>query len=142
MTKRHIDVTQEAGAAFFSQEIEGEVYMLNLLRFRATADYTASPELAPDTPISGAEAYKRYMKHAAPFLAESGGSVVFFGESGSFLIGPPDEHWDRVMLVRQQSLSDFLAFASNKAYQAILGHRIAALEDSRLLPIMPGTLTP
>lgn len=40
--------------------------MLNLLRFRAAADYSASPELAPETPISGAEAYCRYIAHAMP----------------------------------------------------------------------------
>jgi hypothetical protein len=40
------------------------------------------------------------------------------------------------MLVRQNSLSDFMAFASNQEYLAGLGHRTAALEDSRLLPIV------
>jgi hypothetical protein len=39
------------------------------------------------------------------------------------------------MLVRQSSVASFLAFASHDAYLAGLGHRTAALEDSRLLPL-------
>ncbi len=39
------------------------------------------------------------------------------------------------MMVRQSSAEAFLAFASNPAYLAGMGHRTAALEDSRLLPL-------
>jgi hypothetical protein len=41
------------------------------------------------------------------------------------------------MLVRQSSVSDFMAFAANTAYLAGIGHRTAAVEDSRLLPLVP-----
>jgi hypothetical protein len=40
------------------------------------------------------------------------------------------------MLVRQSSVASFMAFASNTAYLAGLGHREAAIEDSRLLPLV------
>jgi hypothetical protein len=39
------------------------------------------------------------------------------------------------MMVRQTSVESFLAFASHKAYLAGMGHRTAALEDWRLLPL-------
>ena len=39
------------------------------------------------------------------------------------------------VLVRQRDVAAFLAFASNAEYLAGLGHRTAALEDSRLLPL-------
>jgi hypothetical protein len=39
------------------------------------------------------------------------------------------------MLIRQSSVSDFVAFASNHEYLAGIGHRTAVLEDSRLLPV-------
>jgi hypothetical protein len=71
-----------------------------------------------------------------PFLKESGGNIVFLGKGGRYLIGPQDEQWDLVMLIRQKSLSDFMTFASNQEYLAGLGHRTAALVDSRLLPII------
>ena len=60
---------------------------------------------------------------------------MFLGSGGSFLIGPEHEKWDLVMLVRQSSAESFLAFAENKDYLAGLGHRTAAVEDSRLLPL-------
>jgi hypothetical protein len=71
-----------------------------------------------------------------PYLRESGGDLLFLGHGGHFLIGPPDERWDMVMLVRQQSVASFMAFASHEAYLAGIGHRVAALEDARLLPLL------
>ena len=135
-TKTYLDPTQESGRAFFMRGITGSVVMLNLLRFRETADYSASPELALPEPITGVVAYKLYMEHTLPFLKESGGEVIFYGEGGNFVIGPPNERWDAVMLVRQRSVNDFMAFASNPDYLPGMGHRTAALEDSRLLPII------
>lgn len=131
----YLEPTQSAGRAFLARALPGEVVMLNLLRFREIADYSAAPQLAPAKPISGAEAYDRYIDHALPHLRESGGDVLFMGEGGAFLIGPEGERWDRIMLVRQNSVGAFMAFANHAAYLAGIGHRIAALEDSRLLPL-------
>ena len=136
MAERFLDPTQESDAALFSRDITGEVVMLNLLWFREVADYADNPELAPDEPISGREAYQKYIDHTLPFLNVTGGEILFLGEGGSYLIGPQEERWDCVMLVRQASLSDFMAFASDQAYLAGMGHRTAALEDSRLLPLV------
>jgi len=89
--------------------------MLNLLRFREVADYSRAPHLAPPEPISGTAAYERYIEHTLPFLQASGGNVIFLGKGGTFLIGPTEERWDAAMLVRQRSVGDFMAFASNPA---------------------------
>jgi hypothetical protein len=127
----------EAGARqFLERGIRGPVAMLNLLRFRDEADYSAFPELAPPSPISGRAAYDRYVRHTIPFLNDAGGSLELFAVGGHYFVGPADERWDLVMLVRQASVADFLAFASNQAYLGGVGHRTAALEDSRLLPIV------
>lgn len=127
--------TIQAGRKFVRRGLQGEVIMLNLLRFREKADYSKAPELAPESPIRGAEAFDRYLRHTLPFLHQSGGDLMFLGSGGSFLIGPEHEKWDLVMLVRQSSAESFLAFAENKDYLAGLGHRTAAVEDSRLLPL-------
>jgi hypothetical protein len=132
----YLEPTQEAGRKFFTRDISGGVVMLNLMRFRSIADYSSNPALAPVTPISGEAAYHLYMEHTLPFLEASGGEVLFYGKGGAFLIGPGDERWDAAMLVRQSSVASFLAFASNKDYQSGIGHRLAALEDSRLLPLI------
>jgi hypothetical protein len=131
----YLEPTQDAGAAFVRRGMAGPVVMLNLLRFRAVADYSAAPHLAPPEPVSGECAYELYIAHTMPFLMASGGEVLFDGAGGPFLIGPEDERWDRAMLVRQAGAGGFLAFAQNPAYLAGLGHRTAALLDSRLLPL-------
>ena len=132
----YLDPSDENARRLFERGIEGPVTMLNLLRFRAVADYSAFPGLAPPEPISGSAAYDRYVRHTIPFLTASGGSVVFFGTGGHNFVGPASERWDLVLLIRQSSVSDFFAFASNEEYLAGIGHRTAALEDSRLLPVV------
>ena len=116
--------------------ISGPVVMLNLLRFRETADDSASPEPAPEAPISGLDAFLRYYEHTLPFLQASGGEVLLLGDGGPWLIGPPDERWDMAMLIRQASVEAFIAWNSDAAYLAGIGHRTAALADSRLLPLV------
>ena len=131
----YIEPSNENGRRFFGRGFTGPVTMLNLLRFREWADYSTFPELAPLEPISGREAYDRYVGHTLPFLAAVGGDVRFLGDGGSYLIGPEDERWDVVMLVRHVSVQAFMGMAESVDYLAGIGHRVAALEDSRLLPI-------
>jgi len=135
----YLEPTQESGRDFFLRGITGPVVMLNLLKFRPIADYSAAPQLAPKEPISGEQAYRLYVAHTLPFLEASGGKVLFFGRGGKYLIGPSSEEWDMVMLVQQDSTASFMAFASNQDYLAGLGHRTAALVDSRLLPMVAET---
>ena len=135
-SQTYLEPTQESGRALLARSIVGSVVMLNLLRFRAVADYSSNPELAPSTPITGEAAYRLYMAHTLPHLKASGGEILFFGQGGPFLIGPSDERWDAAMLIRQASVQSFVAFASNRDYLSGIGHRLAALEDSRLLPLV------
>jgi hypothetical protein len=82
--KSYIEPTQAAGRALMQRELRGPVVMLNLLRFRAVADYSAFPDIAPAAPISGAEAYERYMEHTMPFLQESGGEYCSSARAAHF----------------------------------------------------------
>ncbi|MDH5505487.1 MAG: DUF1330 domain-containing protein [Acidimicrobiia bacterium] len=157
--RRYIDPTEQQGRALFTRGIQGPISMLNLLRFRHIADYSAHPSLAPDTQVSGKHAYAIYSRHTLPYLEALGGSVVLAGEAQpfligpadetwdlamvvrhrsleAFLIGPADETWDLAMVVRHRSLEAFLSMATDPGYLAGIGHRQAALEDSRLLPII------
>lgn len=137
---RYLVPSEESFAAVLGQGIEGPVTMLNLLRFNAIADYSASPDLAPSEPITGAAAYRRYIDGASAVVASAGGEVTLLGVGGAFIIGPLDEHWDAVLIVKQESLEAFGKFTSDPAYLAVAGHRTAALEDSRILPIVEGGL--
>jgi len=133
--KTYIHPTQEAGKAYFTKKSEGSIIMLNLLKFREIADYSQSPELAPENRISGKEAYQLYAKHTFPLLKLAGSEVILQGKTDNFLIGPEDEKWDMILLVKHESAAKFMEFATDKKYLAGAGHRTAALEDSRLLPI-------
>jgi uncharacterized protein (DUF1330 family) len=132
----YLEPTQESGRDFFLRGITGPVVMLNLLKFRPVADYSSAPQLAPATPISGEQAYRLYIAHTLPYLEESGGRILFLGRGGKYLVGPSAEEWDMVMLVQQESTASFMAFASHQGYLAGIGHRTAALSDSRLLPMV------
>lgn len=65
--------------------------MLNLLRFREVADYSVEPGLAPVKPISGREAFQKYIRHTLPYLHESGGELMMLGDGWKYLIGPKQE---------------------------------------------------
>ncbi|MCU1351405.1 MAG: hypothetical protein JWM05_614 [Acidimicrobiales bacterium] len=136
----YLDPSDESAIAFIERGISGPLIMMNLLRFREWADYSATPELAPGVPTSGRDAYDHYVRHTVPFLSASGGSVEFFGTGGPWFVGPSHERWDLVMMIRQASVHDFLAFASNEAYLSGVGHRTAAVEDARMLPVSSSAL--
>lgn len=134
--KTYIDATQEAGMTFFKKNLQGPVTMLNMLRFKEVADYSQFPHLAPKNPISGRDAYQAYMEATMPFLKEAGSEVLFAGKGDHFLIGPEQEQWDYVLLVKHASAMRFMEFARNEAYLKIARHRTAALADSRLPPLV------
>ena len=131
----YLEPTQDAGRYLLKRGISGEIIMLNSATPAEVANYAANPELAPAQPITGAEAYDRYIAHTFPYLIESGGDFLFLGEGGPFLIGPEGERWDRALLVKQSSVQAFMAFSRDTEYLAGLGHRTAAVEDARLLPL-------
>ncbi|MBS8225047.1 DUF1330 domain-containing protein [Vannielia litorea] len=132
----HIDPTEEAALAFVRRNPQGPLVMVNLLRFRAQADYAQAPGLG-GAGRSGREAYGLYEAAIQPLLEASGGEVLFDGVGGGWFIGPEAERWDRVLMVRQASLEAFFAFAQMPEAQVAAAHRRAALEDSRLLPVLP-----
>ena len=40
-----------------------------------------------------------------------------------------------VLLIRQKSVDSFIAFATNQDYMKGIGHRVAAVRDSRIVPL-------
>lgn len=82
---RYTEPSQRAGMRFMQQGIKGSIVMLNLLRFRDVADYTANPELTPEVPISGAEAFNRTPSH---FSVKTEVKWCFLAMAESFLLDP------------------------------------------------------
>ncbi len=104
------------------------ILMLNLLRFKERADGVDAAD-----GISGREAYERYALAVVAHLERVGGRVLHMAAPGASVIGPPDQDWDMLLLVRYPSRQAFLAMVADPEYQAIHGHRAAALADSRLV---------
>ena len=133
--EKHIEVKPEAGKDFYQNfHDKGKVVMLNLLRFKAVADYTNLEAIKPAEAISGETAYQLYMEYTLPELEKAGSRILYYGNSRNFLIGPVSEKWDAVLLVEHEPVLKFMDFAQNEEYLKTAGHRTAALEDSRLLP--------
>jgi uncharacterized protein (DUF1330 family) len=129
-----VEPTEAQLAVVGGLDADRPVVMLNLLRFRDVADYSEHPDLAPPAPISGAEAYQRYGEGAQVHLGEIGASVEHLASCGPTVIGPEGERWDVMLLVRYPDPAAFLAMVTKPEYQALAGHRAAALADSRLIP--------
>jgi hypothetical protein len=128
--------TPEAAQDMMRRLPDGPFVMLNLYRLREIADYSANPELAPATSVSGRELFDRYAATMDRHLADVGAQRVFLADGGPCLIGPPGERWDVVQLVRYPSLEAFVALGSNGEVQAGFPHRFAMLEDSRVIPLL------
>lgn len=131
-----VEPTTSQIQAFAAQaDATAPVIMLNLLRYRKQADYTNHPD---ELPCSGREAYHRYAAKALSCIESVGGNVCFGGVAQTVVIGPEDEQWDDVRLVKYPSRQAFFDMLSSEQYRSIGFHRTAALDDSRLVAITPG----
>lgn len=110
------------------------VDMLNLLRFR---DQSAYPSDFAAEPCSGAEAYGRYGKAVSPMLESRGAHAIWQSRQAAMLIGPQDKDWHLAVVMRYPTAAAFLDMVTSAEYNAIVTHRTAALEDSRLIAFRP-----
>ena len=108
--------------------------MINLLRYRAQAAY---PKGAEAEPCSGREAYARYGAVAARTVAQVGGEILWMARAEQVVIGPEDEAWDDVVLVRYPSREAFRKMIGLVEYQEAIVHREAGLADTRLIATSP-----
>ena len=108
----------------------GPLIMINMLRFRPTANYEKYPD---QQSCSGKEAYDRYGEGVFPLLAELGAKPVWMADVESVFIAPEQEQWDQIILIQWETTGAFKALMANEDYHRVAFHRDAALEDSRLI---------
>jgi uncharacterized protein (DUF1330 family) len=128
MTAHTIDPTADQLRALAGSPDTGPIVMLNLLRFKDLADGTDAAGA-----ITGRAAYERYGAEVASHLQRVGGSLVWMSDCRQGVIGPADEAWDMILLVRYPSRRAFLEMIADPGYQASHRHRAAGLLDSRLV---------
>jgi uncharacterized protein (DUF1330 family) len=117
---------------------DGPIVMVNLLKYRALADYPVDKSEAKER-LSGQDAYRRYGANALKQLARVGASIVWGGAQSLVFIGGPEQEWDEVVCVRYPSRQAFLGMISNPDYLAGTYHRDAGLERTGLLCCSAGT---
>ena len=109
---------------------DGQAFaLINLLLYKEWADY---PEGTVTEKLTGQQAYERYAELIIPMIKQVGGVPMWRGDFGINLIGPEDERWDEILIMQYPARSAFEQMINDPEYQAIVFHRTAAVEDSRL----------
>ena len=127
-----VDPSREQFKAFMEISDDGPIWMLNTIRLRDKAAYEDGRD------ASGAEAYAAYGRESEKFFKGVGGKIAWSGRPQHVLIGPDDERWDVCFVAEYPSAAAFGEMVKDPGYQAIVHHRQAAVEDSRLIRIKPG----
>ena len=129
-----IDPTRDQVRNLRDHGSDGPVVMMNLLKFRETAEYPAEMAIAP---CSGQEAYARY-QHAFTVAvgAISQAEILYEGPCEQVFIGQAEAEsadWDKLLLVRYPTRKHFLAMMADNSYRDALVHRYAGLERTVLI---------
>ena len=119
----------EQFAAYAASDLEGEVVMLNLLKYKPKAS---------DGGGTGEDAYRRYSQEVLDMVKAQGGHVVWMGSPRHVFIGDVDENdWDAVALVSYPSRQHFLDMISTPSYKDSHKHRESGLERTVLIACEP-----
>lgn len=119
-------ITKEQFKAFFETDHGKPISMVNLLKFKETAEYPADHELHGKK-ISGAEAYGTYAVEVEKILNGFGGGIIFSGKVERLTLGQIDELWDLVAIANYPSKKHMAEMVMSPEYQAIEVHRNAGL---------------
>lgn len=119
---------------FFGAPEDGPFVMVNLLKFKAHAEY---PD-GSDAHLTGAQAYARYGEEVRKLVERLGGKIRYQGRVSGLLLGEVEELWDAVALAEYPSLAAFQAMALSPAMHAIEHHRKAGLAGQLNIRTTPG----
>jgi len=120
--------------AFFGGAEDGPFVMVNLLKFKARAEYADGS----DAHLSGAEAYARYGEAVRKLVEGLGGQIRYSGHVTGLLLGEVEDLWDMVALAEYPSLAAFREMAMSPAMHAIEHHRKAGLAGQLNIRTKPG----
>ena len=108
---------------FMEPASEEPICMVNLLKFKAKAEY----EDGRDTDLTGREAYALYEEGVKKLLQEIGGGIGFEGDVERLALGEVEELWDVVGLAVWPSRGAMFKVMQSPEMQAISVHRSAGL---------------
>lgn len=120
--------------SFFAAPEDGPFVMVNLLKFKARAEY---PD-GSDSHLTGREAYARYGEAVSRLVEGVGGRIRYSGQVTGLLIGEVEDLWDTVALAEYPSLAAFHQMAMSPEMHAIEHHRLAGLAGQLNIRTKPG----
>ncbi len=121
-------------AEFFGTPEDGPFVMVNLLKFKAQAQYADGS----DRHLTGAQAYARYGEGVSKLVAALGGRVLYSGGVTGLMLGEVEDLWDAVALAEYPSLAAMQKMATSPEYAAIHHHRDAGLAGQLNIRTKPG----
>jgi uncharacterized protein (DUF1330 family) len=113
-------------AALLASTETGPVVMVNLLKFKDRAD-------APDTGMSGIDAYAKYAKEMVGIVESGGGRMIWSGRVTGMVLGESDVDFDMIALVEYPSRQAFAQVVGDARVQQIAVHRAAGLNGQWLI---------
>lgn len=101
----------------------GPIYMVNLLKFRARAEY---PD-GRDSDLTGEQAYAIYARGVTELLKEHGAALTFAADVERLTLGEVEDLWDKVAIARYPSRAAMREMTQSPRMQEIGVHRAAGL---------------
>jgi len=118
--------TQEQIQALLADSDDQPVVMVNLLRFKESAD-------EPNGGVSGEDAYRRYAEKMIALVLSKGGRLIWSGRLDSQVIGEGGESFQMIGLLEYPSRKAFVEITTHPDFQEIGLHRASGLEGQWLL---------
>ena len=118
-----ISPTPEQLEGFLDQEAKAAIYMLNLLSFKARAEY----EDGRETKLSGKEAWQIYASGVAKVITQVGGYIGFGADVKRLMLGEVETLWEHVAIAMYPSRAAMLEMIQMPEYAEISVHRTAGL---------------
>lgn len=115
--------TSEQVEGFLTPAAEGPIFMVNLLKFKALAEY----EDGRQTELTGREAYYIYARGVAEVIQQVGGRLCFGAEVERLMLGEVEELWDQVAIAMYPSRTAMFEMIQLPEYAEISVHRSAGL---------------
>ena len=108
---------------FLEEGHDEPIFMVNLLKFKDTAEYPDKRE----SNLSGKEAYAIYSQEVVGHLEKVGGKPIFGSEVTRLMLGEVEDLWDQVAIAMYPNRKSMLKMISDPDYIKSAQHRVAGL---------------
>lgn len=133
--ENNLHPSAEQMEAFQKPGPDGPIFMVNMLKFKAKAEY----EDGRETSLTGQEAYAIYGEAVGKLLVKHGGGPVFGGQVTHLTLGAVEELWDVVAIATYPNRKAMLEMIMSPEYQECAVHRTAGLEGQlNIETVAPG----